>query len=49
MHDLVPDIDRRAELRQRPLDNLDCPVYTGAKSARLGQQYFLFHTFPCCC
>jgi hypothetical protein len=26
MHDLVTDIDWRAELRQRPLDDFDCTI-----------------------
>ena len=37
VHDLVPDIDRRAVALQRPLDDLDRPVDPGAEPARPGQ------------
>ena len=44
MHDLMPDIDRRAMLLQRQHDNLDRPVNAGAKAARAaeadGQRWF---------
>jgi len=33
MDDLVPNINRRAELRNRALDDLDRTVYTCAESA----------------
>lgn len=33
MHDLVPDIDRRAIARQGPLDDLDRAVDPGAEAA----------------
>ena len=36
--DLVADIDRRAELLERQLDDLDRAVDAGAKSARRGDQ-----------
>src|SRR3569833_819930 len=41
MHDLMPHINRRAELRKRALDDFDCAVDAGAKAARLRQQNFL--------
>jgi len=41
VHDLVAHIDGRAELDQRPLDDLDRTIDTGAKAARLGQHDFL--------
>ena len=37
VHDLVAHVDRRAELRQRALDDLDRTVDAGAEAARLGQ------------
>ena len=38
VHDLVPHINRRAELRDRALDDLDRPIDPGTKAARLGEQ-----------
>ena len=38
MHDLVAHIDRRAKLLQRPLDDLDGAIDTGAEAARAGEQ-----------
>ena len=38
VHDLVPDIDRRAVFRDGPLDDLDGPVDPGAEAARAGQK-----------
>ena len=35
--DLVADVDRRAVLLQRPLDDLDRPLHAGAETAGLGQ------------
>jgi hypothetical protein len=35
--DLVADVDRRAEPRQRTLDDLDCPLHARAKAPRLGK------------
>jgi hypothetical protein len=35
----MPDIDRRTVFFERPLDDLDCALDTGAKTARLGQDY----------
>ena len=35
VHDLVPDIDRRAVFLQRALDDLDGAHDTGAEAARL--------------
>jgi hypothetical protein len=35
----VPDIDRRTVFFERPLDDLDGALDTGAKTARLGQDY----------
>ncbi len=39
VHDLVPDVDRRAVFFQRTLDRLDRAVDAGAIPARLGQQH----------
>ena len=39
VHDLVPDVDRRAVLFQRTFDRLDGPVDAGAVATRLGQQH----------
>ncbi len=39
VHDLMPDVDRRAVLFQRTFDGLDGTVDAGAVSARLGQQH----------
>ena len=36
--DFVAHVDGRAEQVQRPLDDLDGPVHTGAESARIGEQ-----------
>ena len=38
MHDLVAHVDRRAELRERALDDLDRAIDAGAEAARLGEQ-----------
>ncbi len=38
--DLVADVDRRAELLERELDDLDRAVDSGAESARSGDQDF---------
>ena len=38
VHDLVADIDRSAELLERPLDNLDCAHDARAKTSRLSHQ-----------
>ena len=38
--DLVADVDRRAELVQRALDDLDRAIDAGAKAARLGEDDF---------
>jgi hypothetical protein len=35
VNDFVTDVDRRAVLFQRALDNLDCSFDTGAKATRL--------------
>ena len=37
VHDLVADIDRRAELLQRPFDDFDGSHHARAKTTRLGQ------------
>ena len=37
VHDFVTHIDRRAEFLQRPLDDFDGPLHTGAETAGLGQ------------
>ena len=37
--DLVTHVDRRAELLERPIDDVDCPHDAGAKAARLSQKY----------
>ena len=37
VHDLVPDIDRRAPFLERHLDDLDGAVDTGAEAARGGE------------
>src|SRR5690606_2374699 len=37
--DLVAHVDRRPVLLQRPLDDLDGAVHTGAESARSGEQH----------
>ena len=37
MHDLVPDIDRRAVQRERPLDRIDGAHHAGAEAARRAQ------------
>ncbi len=37
VHDLVPDVDRRAVFLQRPFDDLDRPLDAGAEAAGLGQ------------
>jgi hypothetical protein len=39
VHDLVAHVDRRAELHQRALDDLDRAVDTGAEATRLGEQH----------
>ena len=39
--DLVAHVDRRAELGQRALDDLDRAIHAGAKAARLRQHDFL--------
>ena len=41
--DLVPDVDRRAVLREQPLDDLDRAVDSGAKGARRGEEDALAH------
>ena len=41
VHDLVAHVDRRTELAQRPLDDLDGPVDAGTDAPRLGQQHLL--------
>ena len=38
VHDLVAHIDRRAELLQRQLDDLDRAVHAGAEAARAAQE-----------
>ena len=38
VNDFMPNIDWRAELTQRPLDDFDRAVDAGTKAARLGQQ-----------
>ena len=43
VHDLVAHVDRRAELFQGALDDLDRTVHAGAEAARLGSQDFIFH------
>ena len=35
--DLVPDVDRRVEFRNGPLDDLDGAVHPGAETARIGE------------
>ena len=37
VHNLVTDVDRRAILLQRALDDLNRPLDAGAKAARLSQ------------
>ena len=39
VHDLVADVDRRAVLGERPLDDLDRTVDAGAEAAWLGQDH----------
>src|SRR5262249_20839422 len=39
VHDLMPDIDRGAELLDGPLNNLDGSLDTGTEAARLGQNH----------
>ena len=39
VHDLVPDVDRRAVLLQRAFDGLDGAVHARAVPARLGEQH----------
>jgi hypothetical protein len=39
MNDFMPDIDRRAEFIDRPLDDLDRAFDSGAKTTRLGENY----------
>src|SRR5260370_27713891 len=47
MHDLVADIDRRAILLQRALDDLDGADDPGAKPARLGKNdLHSLHPYP---
>src|SRR6185369_190909 len=41
--DLVADVDRRAELVERALDDLDRAIDAGAEAARLGEDDFLQH------
>ena len=41
--DLVADVDRRAELVQRALDDLDRAIDAGAEAARLGEDDFFEH------
>ena len=38
VHDLVPHVDRRAELRERLLDDRDRAIDAGAEAARIGEQ-----------
>ena len=38
VHDLVAHVDRRAELRERALDDRDGAVDAGAEAARIGEQ-----------
>ena len=38
VHDLVAHVDRRAEARERELDDLDRAVDAGAEAARVGEQ-----------
>ena len=46
VHDLVPHVDRAAELLERALDDLDRAVDAGAEAARLGQDHLLHHSTP---
>ena len=39
VHDFMPDIDRRAKLCQRLLDDVDGPDYAGAEPARLRKHH----------
>ena len=45
VHDLVPDIDRRAVFLDRPFDDLDRPLDTGTKAPGLGQDHPHTHSF----
>src|SRR5205814_6735868 len=45
MHDLVAHVDRRAELRERLLDDCDCPIDAGAESARIGEKNLHHESF----
>ena len=54
VHDLVAHVDRRAELAQRALDDLDGPVHAGTEAARFGQHHFVdvhvgHHSTPISC
>jgi len=39
VNDFVPDVDRRAKLRERLLDDVDGPDHAGAETAWLGEHY----------
>ena len=39
----MTDIDRRTKQFKRPFDNFDGPVYTGAKSPRIGEESLHWH------
>jgi hypothetical protein len=41
--DLVAHVDRRAELLERALDDLDRAIDAGAKAARLGEDDLFQH------
>ena len=43
VHDLVPDVDRRAVLGEQPLDDLDRAVHTRTKGSRCGKENALVH------
>src|SRR2546430_6892176 len=43
VHDLVPDVDRRAVLDEQPLDDLDRAVHTPTKKARRREENSFAH------
>src|SRR5690606_13704814 len=49
MHDLVPDIDRRAIFLQREFDDADRAIDAGAETARRGDQNLEFCRFAAPC